>query len=408
MPIVYLIVGAVGLGDLAWWRWADRRLRRQPRAARPLLRTLLALFIGSQFLYMAYFVVAPKSARRVHRWMPLPFVASAYLWHLLVLPASWAGIGVTSAASAASAAAERITTRRRPETSQPDLRHTLSRRQALTAVAAVATPPLLTALGVARAMPQLDHFRINPIHLLIPGLPPNLDGLRIAHLSDIHVGRYTRRGTLPAIVEATNQLRADLVLFTGDLIDLSLDDLDTGIAALRRLDPRHGLAIIEGNHDLIEDPDIFDRRMQLAGMPLLIDDTMTVTVRNERIQLLGMRWGAASGDRRRCKPADLAQSVAALQPQREAGAFPILLGHHPHCFDPAAAAGFPLTLSGHTHGGQLMLSNEIGFGPLFYRYWSGVYRQGISQLVVSNGVGNWFPLRINAPAEIIQLTLHRA
>jgi hypothetical protein len=81
------------------------------------------------------------------------------------------------------------------------------------------------------------------------------------------------------------------------------------------------------------------------------------------------------------------------------------LAHHPHAFDAAAAAGVPLTLSGHTHGGQLMLNEQLGFGPAMFRYWSGWYRKGVSQLVVSNGVGNWFPLRVNAPAEIIHLTL---
>ena len=98
----------------------------------------------------------------------------------------------------------------------------------------------------------------------------------------------------------------------------------------------------------------------------------------------------------------------AVLAQQRGDAFPILLAHHPHAFDPAAAAGIPLTLAGHTHGGQLMLTNSIGFGPQMYRYWSGPYRKDDgASLVVSNGVGNWFPLRINAPAEIIHLTLRR-
>jgi predicted MPP superfamily phosphohydrolase len=283
---------------------------------------------------------------------------------------------------------------------------TISRRQMLAGVAAIAAPPLVTAIGVARAIPQLDDFRIRQLHLALPGLPPNLDGLRIAHLSDIHVGRYTRRGTLPKIVDAVNGLKADLVLFTGDLIDLSLDDLDRGIDAMKRIDPRHGLAMIEGNHDLIENADAFDRRTKAAGLPLLVDEAMTIPIRGERVQLLGMRWGSASGDRRRAGDQSFQQSLQRLLPQRENGAHPILLAHHPHAFDAAAAAGLPLTLSGHTHGGQLMLNERLGFGPVFFRYWSGLYRKSVSQLVVSNGVGNWFPLRTNAPAEIVELVLH--
>ena len=66
---------------------------------------------------------------------------------------------------------------------------------------------------------------------------------------------------------------------------------------------------------------------------------------------------------------------------------------------------FPLTLAGHTHGGQIMLTDHIGGGPIRFRYWTGLYRKGDCQLFVNNGVGNWFPLRFNAPAEIVKLTL---
>jgi uncharacterized protein len=96
-----------------------------------------------------------------------------------------------------------------------------------------------------------------------------------------------------------------------------------------------------------------------------------------------------------------------LLDQRDQGAFPILLAHHPHAFDTAAAAGIPLTLAGHTHGGQIHVSDQVGFGPWIFRYWSGQYRLADSVCVVSNGTGNWFPVRVNAPAELIHLTLRR-
>jgi hypothetical protein len=97
--------------------------------------------------------------------------------------------------------------------------------------------------------------------------------------------------------------------------------------------------------------------------------------------------------------------VRELMQQRQPDAFPILLAHHPHAFDAAVEADLPLTLSGHTHGGQLMLDSKHGFGPAMFRYWSGLYARERSQMIVSNGVGNWFPIRINAPAEIVHLTL---
>jgi hypothetical protein len=118
---------------------------------------------------------------------------------------------------------------------------------------------------------------------------------------------------------------------------------------------------------------------------------------------LGIRWGGRSGF-----DAATGAHVRNTLRLRRSDAFPILLAHHPHAFDPAAEAGIPLTLAGHTHGGQLMLTEHIGPGPLMYKYWSGMYRKEQSQLVVSNGVGNWFPLRINAPAEIVHITLRPA
>ena len=196
--------------------------------------------------------------------------------------------------------------------------------------------------------------------------------------------------------------------FTGDLIDMSIADLPRGIDAMKQIDPRSGLAIIEGNHDLIDNADEFDRQVRAAGLPLLVDDAITVKVRDQKVQLLGTRWGAATGNRRLANDAAFIASIDRLKTVRDPAAFPIVLAHHPHTFDPAVAAGFPLTLSGHTHGGQLMLNDTVGFGPMFYRYWSGHYQKSGSQLVVNNGIGNWFPIRMNAPAEIIELTLHPA
>jgi len=122
------------------------------------------------------------------------------------------------------------------------------------------------------------------------------------------------------------------------------------------------------------------------------------------VQLLGLSWTRVRGEGR---DAAISAAVKKLLQQRVAEAFPILMAHHPHAFDAAAEEQMPLTLSGHTHGGQLMLNEALGFGPALFRYWSGLYSRGQSKLIVSNGVGNWFPLRVNAPAEIVHLTLRR-
>ena len=88
----------------------------------------------------------------------------------------------------------------------------------------------------------------------------------------------------------------------------------------------------------------------------------------------------------------------------------IVMSHHPHAFDALPAVGVPLMLAGHTHGGQLMFTEpgrrpDIGIGRLLFRYTRGVYRRGGNTLFVNSGVGNWFPFRIHAPAEIVQIRL---
>ena len=240
--------------------------------------------------------------------------------------------------------------------------------------------------------------------LPIAALPKELDGITIAQVSDMHVGRFTNGEVLQKMVRMVNEMRADLVLLTGDLINDALADLDTGLELTRALEARFGLAIIEGNHDLIENPAEFERRVRASGIPFLLDESTIIDVHGFPVQLFGLSWTRIHGQGR---DAAIAAAVKKLLEQREAGAFPILMAHHPHAFDAAADAGLPLTLSGHTHGGQLMLNEQLGFGPALFRYWSGLYERDQSKLIVSNGVGNWFPLRVKAAAEIVHLTLRR-
>jgi predicted MPP superfamily phosphohydrolase len=272
------------------------------------------------------------------------------------------------------------------------------------------------------AVERLGQFRVREMELAVPGLPADLDGVSIAQVSDLHIGRFLPKGAAERVAEATNALGADLVVFTGDLLDVSCETIAPGIDFIRRLDRRHGLAVIEGNHDGMNGCERFEKEMKGAGLPLLLDESIVFKVpgRATPVQFLGLTWGELlrgwqTG--RRWREAQrwyrvdsaeaMADSMKKLVSERRREAFPVLLAHHPHAFDLAAAAGLPLVLSGHTHGGQLMLTEHIGAGPIRFKYWTGVYEKPGSRLFVNNGVGNWFPLRINAPAEIVKLTLRK-
>jgi hypothetical protein len=200
-----------------------------------------------------------------------------------------------------------------------------------------------------------------------------------------------------------------LVLFTGDLINFSLGDLPIGIELLKGIRARHGVFACEGNHDLMQSADLFRDQMNGASLGLLTNETATVSVNGHSVQILGLPWGDSRMARNsgvKHRDAIHQSLVTRIQAKSNPNAFRILLAHHPHAFD--HAHDFPLTLSGHTHGGQLMLSQRIGGGPSLYRYWSGIYQQQGRSLCVSNGVGNWFPIRVGAPAEIVHLTLESA
>jgi predicted MPP superfamily phosphohydrolase len=412
--------------DVTWWRWADRALRRVRGAA--VWRTLLGVFTTAQLLYLLVFLVAMQLD--VDWSWPMPLAVAAYMWHLGVVLATVIGVGswkLLAWVRRRARGKSQAVGKNEPfegatdATPLPAEERRLTRREALAAVS-VAVPPLVTGVLTARALDDLGEFRVRDVVLQVPALPADLDGLTIAHVTDLHIGRFLPAGVMERVAEATNALAADLVVFTGDLLDGSCPVLAPGIDFIRRLDPRSGLVMIEGNHDGFKGADRFEGGMRDAGLPLLLDEARTFRVpgRATPVQMLGATWGelkwgyelgrrGRDRDKRFRDPNDraMAASVAKAAALREAGAFPIFLAHHPHLFDGAAAAGLPLVLAGHTHGGQLMLSDNVGVGPLRFRYWSGTYRRGDARLFVNNGVGNWFPLRVNAPAEIVKLTLRR-
>lgn len=403
MSIIYVIIAAlVGL-DLVWWSSADRLLRR---AGFKRVRILHSIFFGVQLAGLLCVILSRRS--ELWNWLPQAMTAAVYLWHLLILPLLIPLLVVGVIVALVCWVIGKMRTRKPHETNatQPD--DTSVSRRAFLAATAAFTPQLFTVGLTAIALRQLEQFRVRRMTIAIRGLPAALDGLTIAHVSDMHAGRFTRSAVLRQMTRAVNDLRSELVLVTGDLINGALHELPEGIGAVRRFDARSGVYMIEGNHDLFPGREAFESGVKASGIPLLVNETEQLTLRGHPVQLLGLRWGGPIFRRRQGYDDNtIAAAFEELIALRDREAFPILLAHHPHAFDPAAAAKIPLTLSGHTHGGQLMLNAETGFGPLMFRYWSGHYTRGDSHLIVSNGVGNWFPLRTRAPAEIIHLTLRR-
>ena len=396
MRFVLALIGTMFALDILWWA-ASARIAKPTFA-----RITVAIFALAQLAGLIWLLTQRFAHAESMALFSKFAMATVFIWHMILLPVLLLLAVALLPILAMVALIRRVRRLRNFNLTPADARGALSRRQFL-GVALAAAPPLFNLSLATVAMRQLDQFRVRRFVLPIAGLPSDLHGLTITQISDMHVGRFTSGRVLREVVRVVNELRADLALLTGDLINDALMDLDHGLDLVRSMQARHGVYLIEGNHDLIENGLEFERRVKDSGIPFLLDESIVITIRGAPLQLLGLSWTRARENR----DVAIAAAVRELLNQRQPESFPILLAHHPHAFDAAAAAAIPLTLSGHTHGGQLMLNEQCGFGPALFRYWSGLYRKGASKLIVSNGVGNWFPLRVRAPAELLHLTLLR-
>ena len=242
--------------------------------------------------------------------------------------------------------------------------------------------------------------------LVFPGLPPGLDGIRIAHISDVHAGIHMLREKMEGIVARTNALKPDLILQTGDMIDISQSFIPDYVRAFRDLSAPLGVVTVIGNHDRYTGEDAVIRGVRDAGQVFVQNGAHIVERNGATLALLGIddprNWRADD-------PQDNDLDLALRRAPGGSEAFRILLAHRPGAFDGAAPRGIPLTLAGHIHGGQFYLP-VIGWSPgrLITKYVMGHFQQGASQLFVSRGIGVvGVPLRVFVPAEIVLLELRR-
>jgi hypothetical protein len=210
------------------------------------------------------------------------------IWHLLIMPLTM----LAAVASGDSRRRKLFEGARKRNENQPPWKTGPSRREVTARGRRV--PPLVAAGLVGVALPQLNDFRWPSRDVPVANLPDALEGLTIAHVSDVHVGKYTNGRVLEEIVEKVNAMSADLVMFSGDLIDFSMKDLPRGIEMIKGLRGKYGLFMCEGNHDLFEDPDGFERQVKDAGLPLLLNESRIVSIKGQAVQIAGIRWSSGA------------------------------------------------------------------------------------------------------------------
>jgi predicted MPP superfamily phosphohydrolase len=268
-----------------------------------------------------------------------------------------------------------------------------------TAAAVVALAGVFTLVGYVNARRVA---RVVEVNVPLAKLPPALAGFTIVQLSDIHVGPTIKREYVQAIVDRVNQLDADLIAITGDVVDGSVEHLRAHTAPLGNLRSRHGSYVVTGNHEYYSDAAAWTHEFERIGLRGLHNSHVVITHRGARLVLAGVTDFSAAA----FADAPASDPVAAL-----AGSPPdlarILLAHQPRSATAAEAAGFDLQLSGHTHGGQFWPWNH--FVPLQQPFTAGLHQLGRLAVYTSRGTGYWGPpKRLGAPSEITVLRLTTA
>ena len=241
--------------------------------------------------------------------------------------------------------------------------------------------------------------------LRFPDLPAGLEGLTLLHVSDLHAGVHLGEDKMQEIVARANALRPDLVVQTGDMIDISPSYIPAYVRAFRDLRAPLGVVTVLGNHDRYTGEREVIRGCRDAGQVFVQNGCHVIERGGATLALLGIddphNWTADDPQTR-----DVDAALAAAPP----GAFRVLLAHRPGAWDSAAPRGIPLTLAGHIHGGQFYLP-LIGWSPgrLITKYVMGHFQRGESQLYVSRGIGVvGVPIRVFAPPEIELFELRRS
>ncbi len=237
-------------------------------------------------------------------------------------------------------------------------------------------------------------------------LSPALEGFTITLISDIHSSPFMLKEEMKEYARIVNDISSDMIVVDGDFVNSNLDEVYPFAEAFSDLTAPYGVYGVMGNHDFYNaNPELVAREVDECGIKLLRNDKAIIEKGGGQFYL----FGVDDVGRARSVPVKLdeAMGVAPLNIPK------ILLCHRPYYLEQAAERNIDIVLSGHTHGGQVVLGRlgDVVVAPasLASRYVWGKYRFGKTQMYVSRGIGTvGLPIRLNCPPEITQITLTRA
>jgi predicted MPP superfamily phosphohydrolase len=297
-----------------------------------------------------------------------------------------------------------------------------------------------TASVVAGAAPFLGvmygfaaerlRYELRRVEIPLNNLPPELDGMQIVQISDIHLSTYMTRESVRRAVDMANDVGADLAVVTGDLITGMHDSMWDCVEEVRQLRAPLGVYGCNGNHEIYaRAEDLAERLYRQAGMKLLRSENAIINYKGRQLNLIGVDYQRERGPSGRKQ-----QMLANFEPLVRRDMPNILLSHNPNTFNRAAELGVELSLAGHTHGGQVQVEIlDVSLSPARFitDYIAGLYHRpllmpdqpkrmgetiklmpnapnGLAALYVNRGIGTvGAPVRLGAPPEITHIVLRR-
>ena len=252
---------------------------------------------------------------------------------------------------------------------------------------------------------------IREVEARVRGLPPSFDGVRIAQISDLHVGPQTSKRFLAHVAETVARATPDIIAVTGDVVDDRAEDVPWYAAAFATLEAPLGVYVIPGNHDIYAGWDAVSRSLrQSTDATILVNDSRLFERAGARLAIVGT-GDPAAGIRRSKSPNDsAAPDVERALARVPAATTVVAFAHNPALWPGLAERGVALTLSGHTHWGQFALP-KLGWSLAspFLEHAMGGHRAGDALLYINPGTGYWgIPFRLGAFPEITIVTLRRA
>ncbi len=261
---------------------------------------------------------------------------------------------------------------------------------------AVALPLITTSTALGGVTRAFAGARVEKKKLFFEHLPNEFDGLRILHLSDIHLRHYVTLGDLEETLSKASSFSPDMIVLTGDIAD-DTSLLPDALAMVDQLGAQYGCFGTLGNHEYFRGVarvrQVYDR----SPVRLLVNEGLTLQSGTACFYLGGLddpRFLGGNGPEFYQKGIDKTLAGAGND------IFTLLLSHRPDALDYASSVGVDMTLAGHTHGGQVGFMGRSAFEQIWpHRYLWGHYYIGKSQLYTSSGMGHWFPFRLGCPPE---------